>query len=427
MGSHFTKVKLEIVQYIWNCTDLIHEFMDYLYLQDISSISRIHRASSNVIYSYRFKSHHCCNYDWFVYRISRYNKQYKDMLELDEIYKAVISRPNYYDKLTAMKFHSIIIKSSLNYAPHLYSYQCLQTCSSLAVANTNILDEIMCSLKPGTVLAVTKLMIMSSVDSLPLLKLRSPLEGADQVFINLEELHLTIPLHFVFPLLSLPIRILSVDGIGSFVSCLPKTLERLTIEEIFAIKDNVDLSHLIHLQYLEIDRAGENIKNIVLPSNLTDLTIPTDILVNGQKFPKNLVKLSSEYSGNRIITPSGLNPAFIKDTNIKELNLYGPTSAWWKIFDPPSSLKVIGCDYDKISDICKYISFLDHIILQISSGTYISAWICDKTINPCQIYNNTKIELSQWFKLTKEEFRTIENKLATRRWINVMEKYKIKI
>lgn len=422
MGSNFS-ISRNTIQTVWSCTDLIHEFMDWVELKDISSISRIHRASSCAIFTYHFKEYHPCNYFSFISWVEQY--------DWERVLVCSTKRPNCKDKLIALNFHSLAINSVL--AQHFYLWPCVAKCSALTIYNIKILEDMLCLyLQTGINFMANSITITESSRGL----ITRKLGDTEHAFIYVRELKsMTINdgIEFIrnLPLCKLTIRYFDYP---ETINCLSGTLESLTIEYI---SNDVDLSNLISLKELIVRGAH---CSIIIPNNVERLELASINQIDRKYLPKNLTWFSTGYKKHSIID-SIISPSYFKDVNIKELCLWGFPLSWWKKFDPPSNLEVLACQYD-MPTICRRIKMLPNcsltkIILAVfkdnntirnfisgHANTHAFAWFCSEKANPGGKlpYN---VNTLQWYKLTIDEFQSL-GKISPTDWnyLNRLKKYK---
>ena len=368
MGIIQSRPKSGIILHIWSCTDVIHEFMDFLPLKDISSISRIHMASSRVIFTYHFKRYHACDYNTFAMYVNRYVT----------IYNEPKKRRDRFNALVNLRFHSMTACSTdLYYGPWLAP--CLLRCSTLTVTNIKMLREISNAYTSN---------ISSETSEIPLRGL------------GIEHLGIPADTHY-----------------------LPSTLESLVIDRIHSYSD-LDLSKLIHLRKLTIRTADAgigilNAKDILLPDNLEQLTIPPEIF-GAIKLPSNLILLSYGNNDDVIDTSSLVSPTYFQNTNVKQLCLCGFSTLWWSQFEFPSNLEILECQYRNLRHICKRIAILpkcslSYIIITVMMTssllfgrrpTLIKAWVCNDKNKYEKLYKQHNESGREWFMLTLDEFRS---------------------
>jgi hypothetical protein len=354
MGIIQSRPKSGIILHIWSCTDVI------------SSISRIHMASSRVIFTYHFKHYHACDYNTFAMYVNRYVT----------IYNEPKKRRDRFNALVNLRFHSMTACSTdLYYGPWLAP--CLLRCSTLTVTNIKMLREIS---------NVYTSNISSETSEIPLRGL------------GIEHLGIPADTHY-----------------------LPSTLESLVIGRIHSYSD-LDLSKLIHLRKLTIRTvhayAGIGILNILLPDNLEQLTIPPEIF-GAIKLP-SLILLSCGNNDDVMDTSSLVSPTYFQNTNIKQLCLCGFSTLWWSQFEFPSNLEILECQYRNLRHICKRIAILpkcslSYIIITMMmiptlmfgrKPILIRAWVCNDKIKYEKLYKQHDEPGHEWFMLTLDEFRS---------------------
>jgi len=439
MGNflHRTKNYSEEVQCVWGCSDLIHEIMNYLPLKDIASISRIHRASSHAIFTYRFKNYHPCEYRVFVEQLSKYL-----------LLSVTGSRKNMYAKLKSLQFNSIGIDRCLNSA--IYNYPSIFTCSSLQVVDIEMLYRIWTSWKEvslGIVAAVKKLTIQNpepiwsifdhgGFSSLAVVT--ECFRGIESSFDNLREIYAPkVPGNQLKPLIArMSLTSLTVYSLGhlSETLYLPQSLEYLFIEQIHNCI-NLDFSHLVNLKKLQIVESDSiTINPIILPDSLECLQLPIVILIGQRMFPGHLNSFTCKHSGHpHLSTFVGL--AIFKNTNIRILNLLNFSPAWWNRFTPPATLERLRCDYSNIQIVIGRVRSLpdcplNRVVIGIISNARTFASSYDFALTICDDKHTTKIYDKyggnvQLFHLTFEEFES--NKMYKKEKISINRLAKFQI
>jgi hypothetical protein len=396
--------------------------MDQVTLKDISSISRIHRASSLAIFTYHFRRYHCCKYNSFILWTHNYSTTYP------QIEQSI--RPNYHDRFALLKFHSIAIDAPLN--DRLYLQQCLFTCTSLRVINIDIFCEIWKAWKPVKIKSTIKELIFLNGPIEMFLKYQIRLRGVNTAFPDIEKLRVTNLVSYRTIAIK-PSRQLTIDRLGMETkdTDFPPTLESLIIERM-SNGARLNVANLSSLRELIIRGLDGEPANIDLPDSLERLKLPPFFLMNKQKLPRNLIWFSCGYDDGRLIMPSNISPGYFMNTNIRELHLWGFTIPWWNKFEVPPRLESIACSYWNLSTICKRVKLfkcsLKYVVLAIGgkasifqdfiagqSRQEILSWVCsDKiTINQIRDKKNKKF---QWFMIPIDEFGKINNALTFDAW-----------
>jgi hypothetical protein len=393
----------QLKRYVCSSADIIHELMDYGGLREISSISRIHGGSSTAIFSYNFKPYHSIEFYTFVSEIHSYNANY------DGIRNRLTNRPNYLDKLSSLKFHSIRINYDGGMYPDLYNHHCLLTCSYLEVFRAELFYDLCKTWNFFKIkFAVNKLKIFIDNDS-------SNGEIVEGMFSNVTNLDL--PNSAVYQTLKiLPSHTLTISHYCSGINpaYFPSSLKSLTIKQISLSR--LDLSNVLCLKELIIEKSDRWLDCINLPDSLERLQLPSGFLEREQKLPSNLGWFRSKEE----IGFSRVNPRYFKNSNIKELYLTGFNNGWWEEFEPPSSLQSIRLDtVHRLRIVCQRMRThfkyqLRYVIIGLQSfdgwkDKSIKLWICsDKNGSPQIWEENENCEYIEWFALKIEEFGEID-------------------
>jgi hypothetical protein len=394
----------QLKRYVCSSADIIHELMDYGGLREISSISRIHGGSSTAIFSYNFKPYHPIELYKFVSGIHSYNTDH------NRIGNRQTNRPNYLDKLSSLKFHSIRINYNGGLYPDLYNHQCLLTCSYLEIFRAERFYDLCKAWNFFKIkFAVNKLKISISNDS-------SNGEIVERMFSNVTNLEL--PNSAVYRTLKiLPSHTLTISHYCSWINpaYFPASLESLTINQISSPR--LDLSNVLCLKELIIEKGDRwGIDCINLPDSLERLQLPSGFLARGQKLSPNL----GWFRSNEEIGFSRVDPRYFKNSSIKELYLTGFNNGWWEEFEPPSSIQSIGLDsFHRLRIVCKRMRThlryqLRYVIIGLESidgckEKFIKLWICsDKRGSPQVWEENENCEYIEWFAFKIKEFEEID-------------------
>lgn len=401
---------------VWSCVDIIHEFMDYSNLRGISFISLIHKGSSTAIFSYNFKPYHPIELCDFVSCIHSYN------IDHNRVGKGRTDRPNYLDKLSSLKLHSIRINYSGTVYPaysDLYNHHCLLTCRSLNVFEAEICYNLYKAWNFFKVkFAVNELTIRSD-------RTRIMTVGVGEMFSNVTSL--TVSNSLIYQNLKIiPSHKLTIDGYWSSINSIyfSELLESFTIELMSITR--LDLSNMIHLKELIIKKTNLKSGHINLPNSLNRLQLPLQLFNQKQELPPNLDWLCiSNFEGWQQI-----DPKYFKNSSIKELHLIGLSGRWWKEFEPPSTLQSIRMDnFCNVNIVCERMSKLfkyqlAYVILGLKSidtqkDRFIDLWICnDKRGSPQMWKENKEIKdyaRYEWFVFGIDEFETISHSVD---WFN---------
>jgi hypothetical protein len=232
MGIFLSRPESKVVPYVWSCVDIIHEIMDYVYLKDISSISRIHRGSSTAIFTYHFKKYHPCKYTSFSSDVFNYNLVH---------YRRKLSIVNNYDRLRGLTFDSIILDSFSKNGLGFCLWRCLSHCLCLEIKDAEIFCEIQREWKLTNIKSALRSLSIregyrNDNNSKLLPDMRDVLEIDQSVFECVNELAIhSLSVHNIINV-SEGLRKISIGYLwgNNGVIRFPKTLESLTISLMFS-------------------------------------------------------------------------------------------------------------------------------------------------------------------------------------------------
>jgi hypothetical protein len=292
------QIESNALKLVLGSSDLIHDIMDFLdSFKEITSIPQICRATSDSLFSYRFKNRDELTCDWVLFSViarSYYslfiNKRHKFRIRHEQ---PELTRPDNYDRMIGIKFDSL--KTSLNYVDKIHS-SALTSCKKLKFDDF-YLSQLSCvsedfSFATESLELDIKPWIWNEnldLDSLCLDRMFPNVtkvilqgDGSASIFTGISAMLSRLPLLTFLDMTSSPVE-------ASSFSNLPITLIELIID-LNGLNSNepINLTRLVELKKLEVLSWCFTPRCIVLPCGLESFKMPYETWHENQSIPNSV-------------------------------------------------------------------------------------------------------------------------------------------
>jgi hypothetical protein len=389
-------------QLVWANYDLVHEIMDFLQLfKEIGSIPLICRATSDSLFSYRFKNREYQECDWisFLGRARVY-----DELIISRKYRTWYGRKlavptpvrsSNYSRLINMKFYSL--NTNLEYMDESH-INVLSGCSMLTFK----------SFRPSQLNRICKLNVPFLAHTLVLkpglgdydikfsvnsLSPKTVLFNVKRIVIDgngLERSHIFVEISIMLS------RLPSLVSLDLSECCIPPKLMLLlpvsltklviTINMYYPGNEGIDLTYLTELRKLQIRGWYPHTQLMILPAKLEELFMPDTMWSHNQLIPDSVKSFRSRFRLDDHAQIANMRNS-IENSNIENLIMFDYISWWWNSFQISPNIRNIQCSYMGVIRIVKELNPLSNNKLTHLLYSPGNRWIdntliiCGKDIN----------------------------------------------